>query len=148
MSEQAGLFYLVNFLNRAEPQRLMRDRWREAPNGWHWLVGVGRELGLAPSDPLTAFLARQSGFESVEELARVVLPARDELLGWARRWYGSAELWQPELLSWRATLRATPTHCDVHARLDSVRLPVRLHGLDVDPGWVPWLGRVIAFHYE
>jgi hypothetical protein len=24
---------------------------------------------------------------------------------------------------------------------------VRRSGLDIDPGWVPWLGRVVRFHY-
>jgi hypothetical protein len=24
---------------------------------------------------------------------------------------------------------------------------IRKAGLDLDPGWVPWLGRVLSFHY-
>jgi hypothetical protein len=31
--------------------------------------------------------------------------------------------------------------------MSSVRLEIRLAGLDLDPGWVPWLGRVVSFHY-
>jgi hypothetical protein len=31
--------------------------------------------------------------------------------------------------------------------MSAVRLPVRLAGLDINPGWVPWLGRVVTFHY-
>ena len=41
----------------------------------------------------------------------------------------------------------TPTHVDVRLGLDAAELAVRRAGLDVDPGWVPWLGRVVAFHY-
>jgi hypothetical protein len=40
------------------------------------------------------------------------------------------------------------THVDLHAALHAVRLPVRLAGLDVNPGWLPWLGRVVTFHYD
>ena len=24
----------------------------------------------------------------------------------------------------------------------------RLAGLDIDPGWLPWIGRVVSFHYD
>ena len=27
-------------------------------------------------------------------------------------------------------------------------VPVRLAGLDINPGWLPWLGRVVQFHYD
>jgi hypothetical protein len=31
--------------------------------------------------------------------------------------------------------------------LNGVSLAVRRGGLDLDPGWVPWFGRVVGFHY-
>jgi hypothetical protein len=37
------------------------------------------------------------------------------------------------------------THVDVVMDLESISIPVRLAGLDRDPGWVPRLGRVVAF---
>jgi hypothetical protein len=46
-----------------------------------------------------------------------------------------------------ARLALTPTHADVFFALDAVDVRVRRAGLDIDPGWVPWLGRVLAFHY-
>jgi hypothetical protein len=36
---------------------------------------------------------------------------------------------------------------DVHLRLDDVDIDVRRAGLDIDPGWVPWLGSVVRFCY-
>ena len=33
----------------------------------------------------------------------------------------------------------------VHEHLD---LDIRRAGLDIDPGWLPWLGRVVRFRYE
>jgi hypothetical protein len=47
-----------------------------------------------------------------------------------------------------AHLSLTPTHADVFFDLNSVSLAVRRAGLDLDPGWVAWFGRVVGFHYE
>jgi hypothetical protein len=47
-----------------------------------------------------------------------------------------------------ARLSLTPTHADVFFDLNDVSLAVRRAGLDLDPGWVAWFGRVVAFHYE
>lgn len=46
-----------------------------------------------------------------------------------------------------AWITATPTHVDVVLRLDDVDLRLRRLGLDADPGWVPWFGRIVAFHF-
>lgn len=42
----------------------------------------------------------------------------------------------------------TTTHWDVIFDLNQVDLRLRRLALDVDPGWVPWLGRVVQFHYR
>lgn len=42
----------------------------------------------------------------------------------------------------------TATHLDITLDLDAVHLPERRAGLDLTPGWVPWLGRVVALHFE
>lgn len=47
----------------------------------------------------------------------------------------------------RGQLQATRTHIDVTMALGELDLKVRRAGLDIDPGWVPWLGRVVRFHY-
>ncbi len=46
-----------------------------------------------------------------------------------------------------ARLAIGATHVDLFFPLSAVDVRVRRAGLDVDPGWVPWLGRVVAFHY-
>ncbi len=43
---------------------------------------------------------------------------------------------------------ATRTHIDVVLQLRDLDIRVRRAGLDIDPGWVPWLGRIVSFHYE
>lgn len=52
------------------------------------------------------------------------------------------------LLARPGRLDLTATHADLYLPLASVELPLRLAGWDLDPGWVPALGRVIRFHYE
>jgi hypothetical protein len=42
----------------------------------------------------------------------------------------------------------TRTHVTIVFALHSVRLDVRNAGLDLDPGWLPRLGRVVRFEYE
>jgi hypothetical protein len=46
-----------------------------------------------------------------------------------------------------ARIAITATHVDVRQDIDAVDLRIRRAGLDIDPGWVPWLGRVLRFHY-
>lgn len=46
-----------------------------------------------------------------------------------------------------ATMRVTATHVDVRLPIDAVDMRIRRAGLDLDPGWVAWLGRVLRFHY-
>lgn len=41
----------------------------------------------------------------------------------------------------------TPSHADLFFRLCDADRRIRQPGLDIDPGWLPWFGRVVAFHY-
>jgi hypothetical protein len=52
------------------------------------------------------------------------------------------------LLVRNGRLFVTSTHVDLVMRIDSVTLPVRMAGLDRNPGWLSELGRVVLFHFE
>ena len=47
-----------------------------------------------------------------------------------------------------ARMRWSTTHLEVLFGLDQADLRVRRLGLDVDPGWLPWLERVVVFHFD
>jgi hypothetical protein len=47
----------------------------------------------------------------------------------------------------RGRIDHSPGWVDVHLELDKVDIDVRRAGLDLDPGWVPWLGTVVRFVY-
>ena len=55
---------------------------------------------------------------------------------------------------WRALLARpgrvclTPTHLDITFDGRLADPAVRRAGLDFDPGWLQWLGRVVSFHYD
>jgi len=52
------------------------------------------------------------------------------------------------LLLRRGKIWVTATHVDVVIPLKEATSAVRLAGLDVDPGWIPNLGRVIKFYFQ
>jgi hypothetical protein len=54
----------------------------------------------------------------------------------------------PRLLLVNGRLYVSATHIDLVMGLEAIALPVRLAGLDINPGWVPTLGRVIQFHFQ
>jgi hypothetical protein len=46
-----------------------------------------------------------------------------------------------------AVIDASPGWIDVELDLDEVTVEVRRAGLDLDPGYLPWLGSVVMFRY-
>jgi hypothetical protein len=74
------------------------------------------------------------------------------LSGWlvaARRWCRRVTgLGLRDLVSRPASLALTPTHLDLIFTHNQADLRLRRAGLDLDLGWVPWLGRIVNFHYE
>jgi hypothetical protein len=47
-----------------------------------------------------------------------------------------------------ARIDVSPTHVDTLLDLAQADLRVRRAGLDLDPGWLPWFGRVVTFQYD
>ena len=150
-TEQGGLFYLINFINRPEVVELLEPLggMQILPDGWYWLYLLGLELGLEPDDVLARFLAECMGLEDIAQLANIPsLPAREDLLALGQRLYADSQLWNEALLDVACWIQHTPSHVDVYLPLSSVSLSVRCAGLDINPGWVPWLGRVVTFFYR
>ncbi len=71
----------------------------------------------------------------------------------AARLVCSLYLWRREGLTFRKMAQRPgrmivgPTHVDVFLPLHQLDVRIRRLGLDVNPGWVPWLARVVSFHY-
>jgi hypothetical protein len=56
-------------------------------------------------------------------------------------------LWNADWLQISANAEVDEAYVNFYLDNSAVNLDLRMTGLDVNPGWVPWLGRVIYFHY-
>jgi len=149
ITEQGGVLYLLNFLNRPPLQKIMGDYWQQLPNGWIWLYRLAELLDFNEQDQMALFLADQLGLDNRDDLAKLPsLPKREQIEILAEQWYGKAGVWRPSLMLLPATISYNASHIDMHTAMSSVRLDLRLAGLDINPGWLPWLGRVVQFHFD
>ena len=65
-----------------------------------------------------------------------------------RRWcWRVAGISVREVISRSGVFSVNRTDLDVSLQLDQTDVRVRRAGLDLDPGWLPWFGRVVRFHY-
>jgi len=135
-----GVLFLINALRRLNIETLLDAEGPDAPTGWRLLLALGTAYGLPDDEPLALFLVRQD----LETTVRPEFLA--PLLEGIEAMYRPDGPW-PLPLAQFARLRASETHLDLDLDATSADLAVRLAGLDFDPGWVPWLGRVVAFHY-
>ena len=146
---QGGLFYLLNFLNLQQVQQsLLSDSVsRDYASAWGWLWRLALELGWQAELELEKLIANFCGFERGDELKKLPdLPQMPTLLHWGRQRYGE-QLFNQDLFAIEAVLEIDASHVEVFYPLNSVRLDLRRAGLDIDPGWLPWLGKVVRFHY-
>lgn len=158
-----GVFFLVNALRSG---RFLDDVVQQHPDaelasGWAWLELFATALGaraLNPDDPVWPLLARLDGRAAgvtdvpAASINQVAWQVRDPVRRLRRRLQSALDAEDPAeladaLFPRAGVVRATRAHVDVHMPLDTVSVPVRLAGLDADPGWVAAFGRVITFHY-
>lgn len=106
----------------------------EIPQSWRqWTTASGRPLHHFDSANSTTRLPQLINL--LQNLAAL----------WLRRHCG---LSLRSLINRPGQVVLTATHWDVIFALNQVDLRLRRVALDVDPGWVPWLGRVVQFHYR
>lgn len=128
-------------------------------SGWGTVTALARlvlrevTVPPAPADPLWDVLAELhhgSGSSGASERGRDV-GAPGVRLGpharAARRLLAQAGI-PAEAFAVPGYLCRTRTHLDVLLPLARVDIRVRRAGLDVDPGWVPSLRRIIAFRFD
>ncbi len=66
-----------------------------------------------------------------------------------RRWCRKVvDLGTAEIVTRAGRIRTTPSSIDVTLPMSAVDVRIRRAGLDLDPGFVPWFGRVVHFHYH
>ncbi len=140
VTDWGGVFFLVNALRRLNIAARLEALGEEAPSGWRLLLDLGALFGLPGEEPLSLFFERQDFDARAPELLL------DELAAGLESLYAPRGPW-PFPARRLARLRADETHVDVDFLAETIDIDIRLAGLDLNPGWTPWLGRVVAFHY-
>lgn len=142
-----GVLYLVNAFNHPRLRGLIEELGVFAlrPHGWAFWRAIALDLGLPEDEPIARWLG-----QVLERLPDPVPPVqaseRAAFHAAARDVYG-LERWNEALLEVRGVLRATESHLDLYLDVNAARIELRLAGLDLNPGWVPWLGRVVSIHF-
>jgi hypothetical protein len=162
----AGLLFLVPVLQRLQFAEFVAAHPLFLEDGFpaRLLQFVGRRVGLKPDDPMTLALDASPSSEFVASSWELPREARELLAAslvraptdtpqaaWLvalRRWCRRrARIGLTTLIRRPGRLLASHTHLDVCFDLAEADVRLRRIALDVDPGWVPWLGRVVRFHY-
>lgn len=130
------------------------------------LRAIARRAGVPTDDPLAAAFARDDEQPlPVLDVDAMPTAARHELATPPLRGasHSSVETWIAAVRRWSrrharqgllsivrrpARVTISDTHIDVVFTTSQADVRLRRIALDVDPGWVPWLGRVIQFHYR
>jgi hypothetical protein len=157
-TDYAGLFFLLQVMSRLDiAGALEADPDLIEMNLPHRLLRyVGERIGVPADDPVMMAFAQgrgKSGEADKEDGEDVKIKGDVSMIlrAWltkARRWLRRyARMGVVELVQRRGRIAATRTHIDIIFYLDQTDIRIRRAGLDVDPGWVPWFGRVIQFHY-
>lgn len=126
-----------------------------------WAVGRAvHAYGVPPGDPALAVLTGRDPAEpdpwdgddeepdetaAVVELAQAWEQVTRDALGAGPDAAGRRRF--REMLRRPGTVLWSPGWVEVALPLDAVELDVRQAGLDLDPGWVPWLGSVVRYRY-
>jgi hypothetical protein len=135
-TEWAGLFFALNLF-----------RWTGTPAATAGrLRDIAAFLRVAADDPLLAVLERLDSCgdvqsESNESRASALRELRLACLRATRRPLR-------RVLHRAGRVHLNRTHLTIALRLSEVSLAVRVAGLDIDPGWVVPLGRVVRFEYD
>lgn len=113
------------------------------PPGWIDLFGG------APPAPTPSPLLGMTANPQLQRFLDLTIPVIRARIESALRRAGDdgSQPFGTALLIRGGTIAASRTHVDVRMALDQATLPVRLAGLDANPGWVPELARVVTFYF-
>lgn len=162
-TEWAGLYFLLQPLRRlgiaghieAHPG-LALERFASRV-----LVHLSELTGVALDDPVLDPLFddldcdRGSRQHQREASVRFRIPGRLERRRSTALWSRAVRIWcrryarltPAEVVTRPGRVFVTPTSIDVTMALSTVDLRIRRAGLDIDPGYLPWFGRAVHFHY-
>jgi hypothetical protein len=102
---------------------------------------------LPKQDGINSYITNELNIELIELTHLPMLEGLASIITLARQWYGKANVWNTTLLELPATIEANESHIDMTVSDTLIDIDIRKMGLDVNPGWLPWLGKVVKFHF-
>jgi len=144
-SHFAGIYFVVPILERLQFAAFLAASPELCDDGFaaHVLWLIARRAGLPDTDPLARAFEEQCGAPMEMEAGPFVAWVT-AIRRWCRRRAGIGLV---TVIQRPGRLRLSRTHIEASFALSEVDVRVRRAALDVDPGWVPWLGRVVQFRY-
>ncbi|SDW51469.1 hypothetical protein SAMN05444336_1011226 [Albimonas donghaensis] len=167
-TSRAGALFLLHLFERPDLAPALPEAARAAP--WTAAARLAAALHPDPSppgapDPLAALMEALDGPSDAAPggasrdpaeagrlraaLDRALDPILPDLRARLAAAMGVApETAGPRLVARRGRVFVTAMHVDLTLALRDADAGVRRAGLDLDPGWRPSLGRILAFHYR
>ena len=138
------------------PALLASINGRRAPGLWRLPPGRGvlalrDDLPFAAVDGRALRSLREDGMRfrvSDRQPARVDDLIRGLMLSTQRIVFALSGLGWRDVVRRKGRVAVSATHVDVTFDARDLDVRIRLAGLDIDPGWLPWIGRVVSFHYD
>lgn len=164
----SGLYFLLNPMASLGIATAAADlRFAQARVAVRVLRHLAAHAGVEPSDPILAWMndeiERSSEAFGSLQLEASAWPAifgpspRSDLeslhvvRAWAlavRRWcWRAGRMSVREIVNRSGRVLSSRTDVDVSFLLENADVRIRRVGLDIDPGWLPWFGCVVRFHY-
>jgi hypothetical protein len=146
VTQLGGFFYLLNPINRLLTKKFLDNQ--SSASAWLWLYDLYRLFKIEDKS-LELFLLNQLHTEVNSE---EINPVSRHLFAQLNTCYAEHSFWlelsnNTNFITTQAQVIATASHIDVYYSLQSTRVDLRLAAFDINPGWLPWLGRVVKFHY-
>ncbi len=146
---KAGLFLVLPLLNRLGLQQVIEDEGlsRRYNFAAHLLVKMALDFGQGDGSAMVHWLGL-----APEDCDRAARELAQPLALWARlsdkalRRFARRRLY--DLAGRKGWIIRDDATLDIRFPLASADIALRRRALDVDPGWVPWLGRVVHFHFS
>lgn len=168
-TQAAGLYFLLNALRHLGiadalaknsfayerglvAQIMQRLAWHAGvaacDPAWHWITSALSEIADANA-PV------QAGPELFPSNLRPASGKLCDLQYIARAWCVGVRQWcwqvgeitVREVVNRRGVVSLNRTDLDITLPLSSAEVRIRRAGLDIDPGWLPWFGKVVRFQY-
>ena len=172
LSRHAGFYFLLHVLRHLGIVEFMAAHPELADINFPWLLlrALARHTGIKDDDPIISFAGKVSdenlacSFEvKLPENWKSVFPA-NYAIGYGelsaatliRCWIIAVHRWLKryghlkisEVVNRRGAVAYARPQTDITLLLNDVDMRIRRLGLDLDPGWVPWLGLILHIHYE